>query len=201
MNWQDINTMPVPAHPFDSYGRTNQSCIDWFVHTNQMDEQEQAWCLYLANSSMPTSQPITLTPMVMQTHLNDLYKKVLIEYQLASELCVDMTQHFLGICNFIAPNHNTVELLMDNSYKENLNYLSHILHENQFNLFLESLESVFIKDWSVRLESVTGYIQPLIFYKKHVDHLCHYLFKEMSCSMHPSDIDTCLLYTSPSPRD
>ena len=162
----------------------------------------------IANNKIHPFSPITV-----QYYLNLLFKQIVVEYQLASELCGDMMNMYLQTCNNLLQIEYPFQLidtysdtsigslpqdwiktsiskLVDMMIKQANEHTMHTLiemmkpansdfNENTLSIFLETLESIFIKDWSVRFESISLYVRPEVFWRRHVDQLLSTVFSKI----------------------
>ena len=155
----------------------------------------------------------SFSPIAAQFYLNLSFKQVVVEYQVASESCVDLLSYYFQCCDTLLQVEYTtqlkdtwtqssiaqqphewtkysiiqlVELVMKQANEHIMHTLISImrpehsdLNEKSLFLFLEALESTFIKDWSVRFEAVSNYIRPQVFWKRHVDQLIQIVFSKV----------------------
>eukprot|EP00834_Sanchytrium_tribonematis_P001067 NODE_23_length_42016_cov_0.755803.p5 type:complete len:717 gc:universal NODE_23_length_42016_cov_0.755803:24438-22288(-) len=155
---------------------------------------------------------VKLSPLVAQYYLNILFKQIVTEYHLASDICVDIVTLYLDTCELLltvefsheimisyensaisglkeqwvkASISRLMELIMKQASERNIAKLTQILipsnsdfDENTILLFLEAIESTFIKDWSVRFEALSKFVRPELFWRRHVHNLCSTIFEK-----------------------
>eukprot|EP00835_Amoeboradix_gromovi_P004780 NODE_396_length_9428_cov_0.525137.p1 type:complete len:735 gc:universal NODE_396_length_9428_cov_0.525137:6309-4105(-) len=211
-----------------------RSFISWFIELYNCNTRFIAWSRVLSllssevqnkeqlvnqslnviNSSTDSKSTNTvISPMGVQYYLNTIFKQVLVEYQLASDISVDLTIKYLQTCDVLlqveypwqlndtytntaissAPNEwikHSISKLIDLMMKQANEQTTHTLiemmrpsnsdfNENTLSLFLETLESILIKDWTVRYEAILAYIQPQVFWKKNVDFVILTVFSKI----------------------